>query len=137
MMTARGAGNWVLPQPLDIKEEGEWVSLPKIARTIPFGYRLDEDNAKILRPIELELNLLHDAKKHLKMYPYREVSNWLSTQSGRYISHVGLMKRVKNERRRKDKAHSYRVWAAYAEEALATAKSLEEERLDATKKANA
>jgi hypothetical protein len=47
------------------------------------------------------------------------------------------MKRVKNERRRKDKAHSYRVWAAYAEEALATAKSLEEERLDATKKANA
>jgi hypothetical protein len=127
----RSIGSWKLPQPLDVKEEGEWVPLPRIARTIPFGYELDEEDDKVLLPIEIELNTLAEAKKHLKKYSYREVSNWLSTRTGRYISHVGLMKRVRNERKRKNKANSLRKWAAYVEETLAKAEELETERLDA------
>ena len=34
-------GRWKLPQPTDIKEDNEWVAIPKISRTIPFGYELD------------------------------------------------------------------------------------------------
>lgn len=127
----RSIGSWKLPQPLDVKEDGEWIPLPRIARTVPFGYELDENDDKVLLPIETELNALSEAKKHLKKYSYREVSNWLSTRTGRYISHVGLMKRVRNERKRKNKANSLRKWAAYVEETLAKAEELEKERLDA------
>ena len=127
----RSIGSWKLPQPLDVREDGEWVSIPRIARTVPFGYELDEDDDKVLLPIETELNALSEAKKHLKKYSYREVSNWLSTRTGRYISHVGLMKRVRNERKRKNKATILRKWAAYVEETLAKAEELEKERLDA------
>jgi hypothetical protein len=127
----RSIGSWKLPQPLDVREDGEWVPIPRIARTVPFGYELDEDDDKVLLPIETELNALSEAKKHLKKYSYREVSNWLSTRTGRYISHVGLMKRVRNERKRKNKATILRKWAAYVEETLAKAEELEKERLDA------
>ena len=127
----RSIGSWKLPQPLDVREDGEWVSIPRIARTVPFGYELDEDDDKVLLPIETELNALSEAKKHLKKYSYREVSNWLSTRTGRYISHVGLMKRVRNERKRKNKATILRKWAAYVEETLAKAEELEKKRLDA------
>ena len=105
-MTVKSTGTWVLPQPLDVQEDNEWIALPRIGRTVPFGYELDKNNDRVLRPIKLELDLLEKAKKHLKVYSYREVANWLSTQSARYISHVGLMKRVKDERRRKNKAKS-------------------------------
>jgi hypothetical protein len=127
----RSIGSWKLPQPLDVREDGEWVPIPRIARTVPFGYELDEGDDKVLLPIETELNALSEAKKHLKKYSYREVSNWLSTRTGRYISHVGLMKRVRNERKRKNKATILRKWAAYVEETLAKAEELEKERLDA------
>ena len=123
-------GTYTLPQPLDIQEDGEWVALPRIARTIPFGYRVDKDiDDKILLPIKQELDALALAKKHLKKYSYREVTNWLITETDRNISHVGLMKRVKNERKRKNKANILRKWAAYAEAALAKAEKLEKERL--------
>lgn len=125
----RSTGSWKLPQPLDVKEDGEWVSLPRIARTVPFGYELDEEDDKILRPIASELDALVEAKKHLKQYPYREVANWLSKRTGRYISHVGLMKRVKNERKRKNKTVILRRWAAYVEETLSKAEKIENERL--------
>ena len=129
-MTVKSTGTWVLPQPLDVQEDNEWIALPRIGRTVPFGYEVDKNNDRVLRPIKLELDLLEKAKKHLKVYSYREVANWLSTQSARYISHVGLMKRVKDERRRKNKAKSLRNWAAYVEKALAEAEALEKERLD-------
>ena len=127
-MTKRTTGEWVLPQPLDIKDKNEWIAIPRIARTIPFGYSVDPDNEHILRPIPLELDALEKAKQHLKQYSYREVSNWLSNFTGRYISHIGLMKRVKRERQRKNKARTLRIWSEYAEKAIQAAKQIEEER---------
>ena len=55
---------WKLPQPTDIKEDNEWISIPRISRTIPFGYELDKDDPDILQPIENELNMLEEAKKY-------------------------------------------------------------------------
>tara|TARA_R110002020_G_scaffold70170_4_gene182158 strand:- start:278 stop:679 length:402 start_codon:yes stop_codon:yes gene_type:complete len=127
----RSIGKWKLPQPTDIKEENEWVQIPRIARTVPFGYKQSEEDPDILDPIPVELDLLEKARSHIKQYSYREVSNWLSSQTGRYISHVGLRKRLAHERQRKNTAKSLRKWAEYAETAIAKAKAIEEARTGA------
>tara|TARA_B100000085_G_C18270259_1_gene401818 strand:+ start:172 stop:576 length:405 start_codon:yes stop_codon:yes gene_type:complete len=132
----RSAGKWELPQPTDIKEDDEWISIPRIARTIPFGYVQDEDDPYILNPVQDELDKLELARKHIKQYSYREVSNWLSTQTGRYISHVGLRKRLQNEQNRKNTARSLRKWAEYAEKAISKAKEIEQSRTGAKAYAN-
>ena len=129
----RSAGKWELPQPTDIKEDEEWIQIPRIARTIPFGYKQNEDDSDLLDPIEKELTLLEQARKYVNQYSYRQVANWLSKQSGRYISHVGLQKRLKNEKKRKNQARSIRKWAEYAEKAISKAKEIEIQRTGATK----
>tara|TARA_E500000318_G_scaffold102379_1_gene106632 strand:- start:256 stop:663 length:408 start_codon:yes stop_codon:yes gene_type:complete len=131
----RSIGRWKLPQPTDLKEEREWVAIPRIARTIPFGYIVDENDPDLLQPVKLELDLLEKARDYIKQYSYREVANWLTKNSGREISHVGLMKRLKNERQRKNKATSLRKWAEYAEKAINKAKEIEESRTGATSEA--
>ena len=127
----RSLGKWTLPQPTDMKEEEEWVAIPKIARTVPFGYVVDENDPDVLQPVKLELDLLEQARAYTRQYSYRQVANWLTKNSGREISHVGLMKRLKNERQRKNKVTSLRKWAEYAEKAINKAKELEECRTGA------
>ena len=128
---SRTVGRWKLPQPTDIKEENEWVQIPRIARTVPFGYKQNEEDPDILDPIPTELDLLEKARAYTNQYSYREVANWLSTNSGRYISHVGLRKRLQHERQRKNQAASLRKWAEYAEKAIAKAQEIEEARTGA------
>ena len=122
---------WKLPQPTDIKEDNEWIPIPRISRTIPFGYEVDPDDPDVLLPIEHQLDMLEQAKKYLKQYSYREVANWLTRNTGRDISHVGLRKRLDNERQRKNKAASLRRWAKYAEKAIAKAQEIDSKRLGA------
>ena len=128
----RSLGKWKLPQPTDIKENNEWQPIPRIARTIPFGYVQDDKDSELLLPVPKQLDKLEMARKYVDQYSYREVANWLSTQTDRYISHVGLRKRLQHERQRKNKARSLRKWAEYAEEAIAKAKKLETQRTGAT-----
>lgn len=97
---ARDLGFWELPLPKN-KEDKVWHPVVRVSKTIPFGYEEDPDNEKMLLPIEHELEALVLAKKHLKQYSYREVANWLTTQTERSISHSGLKKRIEVERRRK------------------------------------
>ena len=127
----REIGVWKLPQPTDLKNEGEWLKIPRIARTIPFGYVLDAEDKDLLLPITIELEAIEQARKYIKQYSYREVANWLSTRTGRYISHVGLRKRLAHERQRKDQATSIRRWADYAEKAILKAEAIEKERTGA------
>ena len=127
----RGAGKWKLPQPTDLKEDNEWLEIPRIARTVPFGYVKSEEDSYLLIPIPNELDKLEMARKYVNQYSYREVANWLTKQTGRYISHVGLRKRLQNEKHRKNKARSIRKWADYAEKAIAKAKEIEEARTGA------
>lgn len=126
-------GVWKLPQPTDLQEDNEWIEIPRIARTVPFGYELHPDDSEVLVPIPDELDKLQQAKKYLKQYSYREVANWLSRNTGRYISHVGLKKRLDNERKRYNQARSLRRWADYAKKAVAKAEALETKRLNSKK----
>ena len=63
------------------------------SRLIPFGYKVDE-TGKLLIPILFELDALEQAKIYLKTCSYREVAKWLHRKTNRYISYVGLKKRV-------------------------------------------
>jgi hypothetical protein len=128
-MMDRSLGKWKLPQPTDLKDEEQkqWIQIPRIARTVPFGYKLNEEDSDLLDPIPFELEAIEVARKYVKQYSYREVANWLTTKTGREISHVGLRKRLMNEKQRKDKARTLRKWAAYAEKAIEKAKAIEEQ----------
>ena len=122
---------WKLPKPQKVDGEWEWVPLVRIGRSVPFGYRQDPDDADILLPIPEQLELFELAKKHLKQYSYREVAAWLSETSGRYLSHVGLYKRVKLEHKRKKEASVQRFYAERYKEAAEKAEKLEAQRLGA------
>ena len=128
----RSLGTWELPQPTDLKQDNEWQPIPRIARTIPFGYKKDDNDPNVLLPITKQLDLLETARKYIKQYSYREVANWLSAETDRYISHVGLRKRLRNEQRRKNQTRSLRKWAEFAEKAITKAKEIETKRTGAS-----
>ena len=134
-MRNRSLGTWKLPQPTDLKDDNEWMPIPRIARTVPFGYELDPEDINLLKPVKIELDLLEQARRYVKQYSYRQVANWLSKNSGRDISHVGLMKRLKNERKRQNQAISLRRWADYAQNAIQQAEEIEESRTGAKQEA--
>jgi len=69
------------------------MMIKKKARTIPFGYKSDS-SGEYLEPIQSELEALDQAKNYLKTCSLRETSEWLHRKTGRYISHVGLKKRI-------------------------------------------
>lgn len=117
-----GLGVYVLPQPKDAKE---YVKIPRLSRTIPFGYVVDDAEDGWLVPVPLEIEALEKAKKYLKQYSLRQVSAWLTTVTGREISHVGLMKRIKSEQSQRRKSTTYRELAKRYEEALKKAQDYE------------
>lgn len=106
--------------------EEVWKKVPRVSRTIPFGYKLDSEDPDVLLPIPLELEALELAKKHVKVYSYRVVADWLSEVTGRKISHVGLDKRIKSDRTRRAQAVTSRQWAKWYEKVAQKARDLEE-----------
>ena len=129
----RSLGKWKLPQPTDLKDEDqkEWIQIPRIARTVPFGYKVNEDDKELLDPIPYELEALELARKYVKQYSLRQVANWLTTKTSRQISHIGLRKRLLHERQRKNKARTLKRWSEYAQKAIEKAKAIEESRVGA------
>jgi len=119
-------GYWMLPKPKKLRH---WERIPRLVKFVPFGYEIDPKDERWLNPIEKELELLELAKKHLKQYSYREVSAWLTTQSGRRITHDGLKKRIDVERRRKSLAAIKRKLAIWLEETIQQYEALEKERI--------
>lgn len=109
--------------------DGEWYPLVRVGRHIPFGYEQDSKDKDILQPIPEQLEMLEQAKRYLAEYSLRLVARWLTEQSGRYISHVGLNKRVSIEEKRRYSASAHREYARRYQEASEKARVIEEERL--------
>lgn len=133
-MADRSAGKWILPQPENIVSDDDFLAIPRIARTVPFGYTEDPEDSDMLLPIPRELRALEKAKEYLKQYSYREVANWLTKQTGRSISHVGLKKRVESEQSNKRRVATIREWARRYKKAIAEAERIEKTRIGATKR---
>jgi len=127
--------SWKLPAPEKSGGEYIWHPIVRVGRTIPFGYKQDPEDRDILLPIPEELELLEQAKHNLKKYSLRDVANWLSDVSGRYISHVGLKTRIESEQKRKREAALQRHLAERYEVALRKAEELEKRRVGARTRA--
>ena len=67
--------------------------------TIPFGYRLKEDN-KTLEPIEKEINALKEMKDSVKAgaFSLRGAVEILESQTGRRLSAMGLKKIIDKDK---------------------------------------
>jgi len=126
-------GYFKMPDPVGLKDDNEWLMIPRISRTIPFGYEVHEDDEDILVPIIEELEALELAKDYLKEYSYREVAGWLSDRTGREISHIGLRKRIQKEKQRKSKATTYKTWLKNYQKALEKLEEIESKRIGAKK----
>ena len=71
----------------------EPIKIKKKARTIPFGFKQSQD-PEYIEPVREELDALRQAKEYMKTCSLRETAQWLHRKTGRYISHVGLRKRL-------------------------------------------
>ena len=127
-MSSEELGFWTLPKPdMFVKN---WKRLPRVARTVPFGYEVDEEDEDFLVPVSIQLDALDKAKQHIRQYSYREVANWLTKETGRYISHTGLRKRIEVDKKRKRTITIKRKFAQRLEKAISELQKLEEESLD-------
>ena len=71
----------------------EPIKIKKRAKTVPFGFK-ESNTPGYLEPVKEELEALNQAKDYLKNCSLRETASWLHRKTGRYISHVGLKKRL-------------------------------------------
>ena len=71
----------------------EQIKIKKRAKTVPFGFK-ESSTPGYLEPVREELEALDQAKDYLKNCSLRETASWLHRKTGRYISHVGLKKRI-------------------------------------------
>jgi len=85
----------------------------------------------LLEPIPHELEALELAKKHVKQYSIRDVAQWLTKQTGRSISHMGLKKRLSIERKRKKTITIKKRLAQRLQETLQEIEKLEEDKVGA------
>ena len=75
------------------QQKMEPIKIKRRARTIPFGFKQSND-PDYIEPVKEELEALDQAKEYLKTCSLRETARWLHRKTGRYISHVGLRKRI-------------------------------------------
>ena len=131
MFPREDVGYWELPKPHK-GEEKEWHVIVRMSpTTIPFGYKIHEENPSLLEPIPLELEALDLAKRHLKQYSLMDVSRWLEKQTGRYISAMGLKKRVDIDNKRKRSSVIKRRLAKLLQETLQEIEKLEKGHIGA------
>jgi len=69
-------------------------NMRRTSSTIPFGYELNEDNPEFLNPVPEQLEALEKILPMIrdKTLSLREGSMWLTHETGRSISHMGLKK---------------------------------------------
>ena len=113
------------------KHNKQWHTIVRVTKKIPWGYELHPENDRLLVPIEHELEALELAKRHLKQYSYRAVAHWLSKETGRYISHMGLKKRIEVEQRRRKVITIKRKFAKWLQETLSEIEKLESQGVGA------
>ncbi len=73
--------------------------LKRKSSTIPFGYKISEQDSAFLEEIPEQLEVLNEIKPLIKdrSISLREGANWILYKTGRYLSHMGLKKIVENE----------------------------------------
>lgn len=118
-----------IPTPDETEDGYIFYPIVRVSRVVPFGYMQDPEDPDMLLPVEKELLLFEEAKKHLKQYSLRDVAAWLSAKSGRYISHVGLRTRVMQEQKQAKELIDAKAMAKRFYQAYKKAKRIQASRL--------
>ena len=87
------------------QQKMEPIKIKKKARVVPFGFKQSSD-PNYLEPVKEELDALRQAKEYSKTCSLRETATWLHRKTGRYISHVGLKKRLERNSTTETKENS-------------------------------
>ena len=87
------------------RQKMEPIKIKRRARTIPFGFKQSQD-PDYLEPVKEELQALDQAREYSKTCSLRETAQWLHRKTGRYISHVGLKKRLERNSTTETEANS-------------------------------
>lgn len=130
-MSRSSIGRWLLPQPRIAVKTNNWIPIPKNPTgggyyTVPFGYKISEDNPDLYEPIPEQLAALEKARGYLKRYTSRKVAAWLTKVTGRSISHKGLLQRLRYEQFNKNKIGTLRTWARRYKKAILLVEKYEE-----------
>jgi len=123
-----------IPAPLCYNEEYEYFPLVRVSRIIPFGHEEDPNDPDILLPIVEDLELLEQAKVHLKQYSLRDVAAWLSENASRSISHMGLKNRIEIEQRKHREGLNQRQLIEQLKKAIHKAEKIEKSYLGKRRK---
>ena len=67
-------GYFKMPDPVGLKDDNEWLMIPRISRTIPFGYKVHDQDEDVLVPIIEELEALELAKEYLRAVSYTHLT---------------------------------------------------------------
>jgi hypothetical protein len=129
MLSERDLGAWILPAPMP---DREWLPIPILLPANfrrntppPYGYKKVEGDDDHYHPIPEVLDLLEEAKKHLKKYTYKEVAAWLSKKSGHPINAYHLSHRIKSEQNSRSRAATLRRAIATLETKIKRAQAWE------------
>lgn len=114
-----------IPAPKPNEADFTYTPLVRVGRVVPFGYKQDPEDPDVLLPVELELKLLEEAKIHLKRFSYRDVAAWISEESGRSISHMGLRNRILSEQKRRRTGTIQRQLVEQLKKAIKKAEKIE------------
>tara|TARA_E500000318_G_scaffold11756_1_gene10628 strand:+ start:90 stop:350 length:261 start_codon:yes stop_codon:yes gene_type:complete len=79
-----------------MSEEKIKIARRKNARVIPYGYEISEDDPEFLIQNEDHMELIKKAKKFIENNcSYRETAEWLSHNTGRKLTGMGLREVLK------------------------------------------
>ena len=65
------------------------------SRTVPFGYKVSEEEEKTLEAVPEQMDALKEAEQYLENCSYKEVADWVTNKTGRPITGMGLRKVLK------------------------------------------
>lgn len=78
------------------------LPIQRLSGPIPWGYS-EVKGEKLLQPIDKCFQILVEAKKHLETSTYKELSAWITQETGVYLGRTGVVK-VMEERMPFDEA---------------------------------
>lgn len=81
---------------LKIMDEDKPITRKRVGRVVPLGYKVSEEDERILIQIPEHMQLIDKAKGFIENNcTYKETAEWLSHHTGRKITGMGLREVLK------------------------------------------
>lgn len=81
---------------LKIMDEDKPITRKRVGRVVPLGYKVSEEDERILVQIPEHMQLIDKAKGFIENNcTYKETAEWLSHHTGRKITGMGLREVLK------------------------------------------